>query len=53
MPTCTVEVPVTVDDNGVEYKTIFYAGAMVSTFDQQQHKMGVALDWALIDILNN
>lgn len=48
IPTSTVEVPVTIDDNGTEYKTIFYAGNMVCRVDAE--KIRPCIDWALIDV---
>jgi len=48
VPTATVQVPVTIDDNGKEYKTIFYAGPMLATF--HENTVSTALDWALVDV---
>eukprot|EP00026_Physarum_polycephalum_P010906 Phypoly_transcript_11092.p1 GENE.Phypoly_transcript_11092~~Phypoly_transcript_11092.p1 ORF type:complete len:346 (+),score=48.87 Phypoly_transcript_11092:111-1148(+) len=48
VPTATVQVPVTINDNGKEYKTIFYAGPMLATF--HENTVSTALDWALVDI---
>jgi len=49
VPTSAVEVPVTIDDNGTIYQTIFYGGAIVSKkFDAET--IGTSLDWVLIDV---
>lgn len=48
IPTSAVEVPVTINDNGKEYKTIFYAGAIMSK-KLDHDTIGTSLDWALID----
>eukprot|EP00026_Physarum_polycephalum_P009562 Phypoly_transcript_09690.p1 GENE.Phypoly_transcript_09690~~Phypoly_transcript_09690.p1 ORF type:complete len:349 (+),score=45.67 Phypoly_transcript_09690:292-1338(+) len=48
VPTATVQVPVTIDDNGVVHKTIFYAGPMLATF--HENTISTALDWALVDV---
>jgi hypothetical protein len=50
IPASAVEVPVLINDNGRKYKTILYAGSLVSTFEEKESKMGSSLDWALIDI---
>jgi hypothetical protein len=50
VPRSCVEVPVVIDDNGRVYNTTFYAGAIVSDFDKAKNTIGVALDWALIDV---
>jgi hypothetical protein len=52
VPASAVEVPVTIDDNGKEYKTTLYAGALVSDFDKEKNEMRCSLDWALIDVTN-
>lgn len=50
VPASIVEVPVTIDDNGTMYKTIFYAGAIMSRFEEGV--LSPALDWALFDVTN-
>jgi len=50
IPTSAVEVPVTIDDNGTIYKTIFYAGALLPCFDENTNTMKTSVDWALIDV---
>jgi hypothetical protein len=49
VPASAVEVPVTIDDNGTEYKTMFCAGALVSK-RYGPGAIGTSLDWALIDV---
>ena len=50
IPSCTVEVNVEVDDNGREYKTILYAGAIVASYDKDKNQIKPSIDWALIDV---
>jgi hypothetical protein len=50
VPNATVEVPVTIDDNGVEYKTIFYAGFHAASYNEAEHSIKPSVDWALIDV---
>lgn len=45
-----VEVPVKINDNGREYETIFYAGALVSQYDVKEDRMMPSFDWAMIDV---
>jgi len=52
IPASAVEVPVTIDDNGVEYKTIFYAGAILSQLEDED-VIKPSIDWALIDVTVN
>jgi len=58
IPSSTVEVPVTIDDNGKEYKTILYAGAITSrTYPNTEYSgdksVGISLDWVIILDHNN
>mmetsp|Transcript_71787 Transcript_71787/g.155894 ORF Transcript_71787/g.155894 Transcript_71787/m.155894 type:complete len:360 (-) Transcript_71787:138-1217(-) len=48
VPVSAVEVPVKVNDNGTIYKTILYAGAIVS--QAAADRVLPSLDWALIDV---
>jgi len=48
IPLSAVEVPVIIDDNGREYKTIFYAGALVCKVEGDTIRP--SLDWALVDV---
>lgn len=50
IPTTTVEVPVFVNDNGKEYNTILYTGAIVSSYDKKNNQIKPSYDWCLIDI---
>ena len=50
IPSCTVEVNVKVNDNGVEYDTILYAGAIVSSYNEETNQIKPSIDWALIDV---
>jgi len=47
IPMAGTEVPVIIDDNGTKYKTNFYAGAYMSTFDLDTNTIGTSLDWAI------
>jgi len=49
----TVEVPITIDDNGTKYKALLYAGAITSrTFPYNEYNgnksIGTSLDWVLM-----
>eukprot|EP01127_Copromyxa_protea_P014547 TRINITY_DN407_c0_g1_i1.p1 TRINITY_DN407_c0_g1~~TRINITY_DN407_c0_g1_i1.p1 ORF type:complete len:349 (-),score=57.76 TRINITY_DN407_c0_g1_i1:87-1133(-) len=48
VPSCAVQVPVTIDDNGVEYKTNFYAG-LLSTQLVEADTLAPNVGWVLID----
>lgn len=48
-----VEVPVTINDNGIEYKTIFYAGAIMSAYREDTQQICPSYDWAMIDVSNS
>ena len=52
IPASTVEVPVTIDDNGTTYKTLFYAGNIHTKMEKSEPylKLSSVQDWALIDI---
>jgi len=50
IPVSAVEVPVKIDDNGTEYDTVFYAGALLPSYDASKNTMKASLDWALIDV---
>ena len=50
VPVGAVEVPVTIDDNGKEYKTIFYGGFLMSGFDASKSEIRPQLDWVMIDV---
>jgi hypothetical protein len=54
IPACTVEVPVTINDNGREYKTLFYAGNIHTRVelppDVGYPKLTSVQDWALVDV---
>jgi hypothetical protein len=52
VPPSAVEVPVTIDDNGTMYQTIFYAGALMNLYDAKNNRIEPALDWAMIDVTN-
>lgn len=52
VPTCAVEVPVKVNDNGVEYKTLLYAESIVSSYDKETNRIAPSYDFALIDVTN-
>jgi len=47
VPPGVVTVPVKIDDNGMKYDTLLYAGAMLAKFDEGS--ISPALDWALVD----
>lgn len=46
----SVEVPVKVDDNGVEHSIIFYAGALVCNYDKTTNRIAPSYDWAMIEV---
>jgi len=48
VPLSSVEVPVTIDDNGTLYKTLFYGGLFVCKY--KVDTIRPSLDWALIDV---
>ena len=52
VPTCAVEVPVKVDDNGREYKTLLYAGSIVASYNKETNRIAPSYDFALIDVTN-
>lgn len=52
VPTCAVEVPVKVDDNGREYKTLLYAGSIVASYNKEKNCIAPSYDFALIDVTN-
>lgn len=49
VPNSAVEVPVIVDDNGTEHRTVLYAGALMSQL-LGADAITPALGWALIDV---
>lgn len=53
VPACAVEVPVTIDDNGREYKTIFYAGSIMTQYNPETKALRPSQEWALIDVTNH
>ncbi len=55
IPSSTVEFPVTIDDNGQLYKTIFYAGSIATQFTKDKDNIQIepSLDWALIDVTSS
>ena len=53
VPMSGVEVPVKINDNGIIYKTNFYAGAYMSTYDYDTNTIGTSLDWAISLLPNN
>eukprot|EP01126_Amoeba_proteus_P007866 TRINITY_DN1286_c0_g1_i5.p1 TRINITY_DN1286_c0_g1~~TRINITY_DN1286_c0_g1_i5.p1 ORF type:complete len:365 (-),score=80.48 TRINITY_DN1286_c0_g1_i5:139-1179(-) len=50
VPASAVEVPVIINDNGTEYQTIFYAGAIAATYDASKNRIKPSLDWGFIDV---
>lgn len=50
VPASSVEVPVSIDDNGRKYKTLFNAGMMHSFYNKETNEMSPALDWAMYDV---
>ena len=53
VPPSTVEVPVTLDDNGRKYETIFYSGHIVCLYNPDDDSIRPSLDWAIVDITDN
>lgn len=58
IPSSTVEFPVTINDNGQIYETVFYAGSIASAFTQDKEnndnvKIEPSLDWAIIDVTHS
>lgn len=45
VPTATVDVPVKINDNGIEYNSVFYAGPMLPAMVDET-SITPALDWA-------
>lgn len=45
-----IEVPVLIDDNGTEIKTIFYGGHIQNLYDPADSSIRPSLDWVLIDV---
>eukprot|EP00339_Tiarina_fusa_P022493 CAMPEP_0117018714 /NCGR_PEP_ID=MMETSP0472-20121206/14437_1 /TAXON_ID=693140 ORGANISM="Tiarina fusus, Strain LIS" /NCGR_SAMPLE_ID=MMETSP0472 /ASSEMBLY_ACC=CAM_ASM_000603 /LENGTH=356 /DNA_ID=CAMNT_0004723445 /DNA_START=59 /DNA_END=1129 /DNA_ORIENTATION=+ len=43
-----VSVPVTIDDNGVEYKTTFYAGHLAAVPGPDEHSVKPYLGWCMV-----
>ena len=53
IPPAAVEVPVEIDDNGREYKTIFYGGLIVCLYNPDEDSIRPAVDWAMVDITDS
>ncbi len=49
IPSAAVEVPVKLNDNGVEYDTIFYGGHLVTIYDPANDTLRPSVDWLIID----
>jgi len=45
-------VPVIIDDNGKDYKTIWYAGLICSLVEEPE-VVRPSLDWLIIDVTNS
>ena len=50
IPPSTIEVPVTINDNGREYDTIFYGGHMISVYNPDDNTIRPSLNWAIVDV---
>ena len=48
VPTSAVSVPVIIDDNGVEYKTTFYAGHLYATVGSTPDSIRPSLGWLML-----
>jgi hypothetical protein len=48
VPACTVEVPVTIDDNGAVHKTVFFAGVVASKLVNPT-TVAPSVGWALLN----
>lgn len=47
----TVEVPVKINDNGRIYQTLFYAGSILCTYDQEKNEISPSVDLAIVDLI--
>lgn len=43
-----VEVPVTINDHGQEYNTVFYGGVSMPKYNNNTHELSPSVDWAII-----
>jgi hypothetical protein len=50
IPSTAVEVPVHVNDNGREYETLLYTGAITASYDHSTNQLRPEFDWCLIDV---
>lgn len=50
--TSVVSVPVTIDDNGREYKTKFITGLISGRTDKEETALRPNIGWALVDVAN-